>query len=471
VNGVDDAPNLGFFAERLTGIVSHGSDTIFRGVHRVPAAHAVTATSAAPAGIVVGRHWDIDPGREVRYADDAQYAEHLRELLQRAVTARLRGLDRAAILLSSGLDSASVAGVASRTNPGGSPVEVRTYNHAFPDFPDADEEPSARRTAAHFAVPFVSVALQPATPRIHLERVAQLEDTVPGALGVGDDVLMASMARDGCRVVLSGVGGDEWFAGAYLHTADMIRSGRILAGLQQLWYDGHNPDAFHGVGVLAKSCAWALTPERIKRAVRRMRPARDHTPPGFNRAFAADVSLADRVAPLPIETRFPTLAAGAAYRAAMHPHGIYAWEESARQASLLGCELSAPLLDRRIAEFAAGVPEEQRWSGMQTKRVLRAAMAGLVPDDVRMGQPKRDPGTALFAQVERLHRAGALKNLELVDARILDRAAVDWMYQEMVRLFAGGQMGYKVLAYRLSTFLGGDCVWRGLFGRDARATR
>jgi hypothetical protein len=39
----------------------------------------------------------------------------------------------------------------------------------------------------------------------------------------------------------------------------------------------------------------------------------------------------------------------------------------------------------------------------------------------------------------------------------------------MVRMFDNGQNRYKVLAYRLWTFLTGDCVWRGLFGRDARA--
>src|SRR4051812_18153564 len=56
VKGVDGTPNLGFLAERLTGIVSHRSDTVFAGVQRVPAAHAVTATSSAPAGIVVAAH-------------------------------------------------------------------------------------------------------------------------------------------------------------------------------------------------------------------------------------------------------------------------------------------------------------------------------------------------------------------------------------------------------------------------------
>ncbi len=469
VKGVDGAPNLGFFAERLTGIVSHRSNTIFAGVQRVPAAHVVTATSTAATGIIVGPHWDIDPARELRYADEAQYAEHLLELVERAVAARLRGLERVAVLLSSGLDSASIAGTACRGNPRGSPVEVRAYNLGFPACPDADEEPGARRTAKHLGAPFLSVALRPSIPQDDLERATHLEDTMPGAFGVGEGVLTASMARDGCRVVLSGIGGDEWFSGAYLHTADMIRKGRILAGIRQLWHDGHNPDAFHGVGVLATSCLWALTPEPIKWAVRRARPPADRTPPGFDRAFAASVALVERIAPEPIDTRFSTLAGGAAYRAAMHPHGIYAWEEIARQVSLSGCELSAPLLDRRIAEFAASVPEEQRWSGRHTKRVLRAAMAGIVPDDVRIAQPKRDPGAAVFAQVERAYSAGTLQNLELVDAGMLDRAAVDGMYREMVRLFDNGQNRYKVLAYRLWTFLTGDCVWRTLFGRDARA--
>jgi asparagine synthase (glutamine-hydrolysing) len=463
-SGVDGSPNLGFFGERLTGIVSHPSDTIFRGVQRVPAAHVVTVT---PAGLAVARHWDIDPGRELRYAEDSQYAEHLRELCERAVAARLRSLDRAGVLLSSGLDSSSVVAIASRANPGRTPVDVRAYNYGFPDCPEADEEPGARRTADYFAVPLVSVALEHASPVRHLERAGRLRDTIAGASGVSDDVLAARMAYDGCRVVLTGVGGDEWFAGAYLHTADLIRNRRLVAAARQLSLDAHNPDAFHSLVVLARSCAWALTPEPVKRAVRWTRPAPDRRPPGFDRGFADRVALADRIAQAPLDERFPTLAGAAVYRAAMHPHGIYAWEESARHLSLFGCELAAPLLDRRIAEFAMAVPEEQRWSGRQTKRVLRAAMAGILPDHVRIARPKVDPGAAVFAEVERLYKDGSLSRLELAAAGVLDRDAVDGMYREMVRSFANGQNHYKVLAYRLWTFFTCDCVWRTLFGRDA----
>jgi asparagine synthase (glutamine-hydrolysing) len=466
VAGVDAAPNLGFFGERLTGIASHPSDTIFRGIHRVPAAHAAAATAS---GISVTAHWTIEPGREVRYADDRQYAEHLRDLCERAVSARLRGVDRAAVLLSSGVDSSSVLALAAHAADLGRPVDVRAYNHALPGLADSDEGPGAQRTASHLGVPFVSVPFQPASLDYHRERAGWIEDTMPGSLGVSEDTLSARIAGDGCGVALTGVGGDEWLAGAYLHTADLLAAGRIAAGVRQLWDDAHNPDVFHGIGVLARTCGWALTPDRVRQAVRRMRPEPDRAPPGFTRSFVDATGLVDRVTPAPIANTFPTLAAGAVFRGAMHPHGIYAWEESARQVGLFGCELSAPLLDRRIAEFAMAIPEEQRCSGRQTKRVLRAAMTGVLPDDVRVVRRKSDPGAAVAREVERLHAAGALQNLEIAAAGILDAAAVDDMYSSMVRMASARQNRYKVLAYRLWTFFAGDCVWRRVFGSDAPA--
>ena len=434
----------------------------------MPAAHILIATSP---DVRLVRHWDIDPHRELRYADDEEYAEHLRELFGRAIGARLRGLDRAAVLLSGGMDSSSIVAMAARLNPGGRPVDVRAYNHALREFPDADEERYAERVARHCGVPFVPIPFQRADLDHHLDNARRLEDTIPGTLGRSDDTLASSMTGDGCRVVLSGMGGDEWFTGAYQHSADLFRSGRFVAGARQLWADGHHPDAYHGVGVFAKTCLWALAPGPVRRAVKHVLPKRDLVPAGFNRAFARDVSLVERIAQRPIDRRFPTLAAAVIYRAAMHPDGVYFWDESARQASLFGHELSAPFLDRRLAEFAMAIPEEQRWSGRDNKRVLRAAMAGLLPDDIRMRQEKADPGAAMFAELEHLHRQGAFARMELAEAGVLDAAVIGSMYQEMVRLFADGQVHYKILSYRLWTFLAGEFAWRALFGRKARLPR
>jgi hypothetical protein len=236
-----------------------------------------------------------------------------------------------------------------------------------------------------------------------------------------------------------------------------------------MWADGHNPDAFHGFGVLAKSCVWAITPGPVRRVIKGILPRKDLVPSGFDRTYAAEVSLVDRIALRPADVAFPTLAGAALYSGAMHPDGIYSWDEIARQASLYGNELSAPLLDRRLAEFAMALPEEQRWSGRTTKRVLRDAMAGLLPDDVRMWRPKADPGAVQFREIRRMHDQGAFRHMELAEAGILDGPAVAALYEELLRLFAGRQDRYKVLAYRLWTLFAGECVWRTLFGRRACA--
>ena len=447
-------------------MISHPSETIFRGITRVPAAHLATFTSTSPVARLT-QYWDIDPSREIRYTDSREYSEHLRSLYVEALRARLRGVDRAAILLSGGVDSSSVVGIVSTLGSASAPIDVRAYTHALRGFPDADEEQYAERVARFCGVPMVAIPFEGADVHHHREAAAGLEDTSPGMLGRSDFTLANRITFDGCRVVLSGIGGDEWFTGSARHSVDLIRRGHVVAGLRQLWADGHHPDA-HSIRVLGRTCAWALLPAPVRRAIKAVRRAPDLVPPGVSREFAAEVSLVDRIRPRALDPRFPTLAAAATYAAAMHPHGIYAWEESARQASIFGHELSAPLLDRRIAEFAMALPEEQRWSGTETKRVLRAAVSGLLPDDIRLRRQKSDPGAVIFGEVERAVVQNGFQDMGLVHAGIIDAAAVGSMYRDMIRLFAEGEPHYKFLAYRLWTIFVGECVWRTSFDQSIR---
>ncbi|MFI5179020.1 MAG: asparagine synthetase B family protein [Vicinamibacterales bacterium] len=463
VSEVDRRPDMGFVAECVAGIIVSRSDTIFRGVRRVPAAHVATATSD---GIRVVRYWDVDPGRQIRYADDREYPERLRELYDDAVRARVRGVDRVAIALSGGVDSSSVLGVTARVTRGG-PVGVGAYTHALRGFADADEERYAEAAARHCDVPLVAIPFESTGLASYRSTARRLEDTMPGTLGSGDLALAARASADGSGVMFLGVGGDEWLTGVVQHSADLLRRGRLVAAARQVWADAHNPDAFHGLRVQATTCVWAALPGGARRFVKRILPARDHVPPGFNRAFADDVSLVDRLALPLVDARFPTLASGAAYAAATHPHGCYAWEEGARQAGLFEIELSAPLLDRRIAEFAIALPESQRWQGREAKRVLRAAMQGDAPDLVRLRNNKCDPSAVQVAELERVHADGAFRSPALVEAGVLDPAAIDRMYEEMRRRYAARDVRYKLVADRLWSIFARECAWRALFGRDA----
>jgi hypothetical protein len=235
--------------------------------------------------------------------------------------------------------------------------------------------------------------------------------------------------------------------------------------MRQLRADADS-DLGHGIVALTTSSVWALLPKAVRDGIKQLLPPRDRVPRGFNRVFAQEVALVDRITTPLTDRRFASIATGTAYMTATHPYCSYAWEEIARQDALAGVELGAPLMDRRLAEFAMAVPEEQRWAGSNTKRVLRDAMDGLVPDSTRR-RSKADAGSAQLCELRRLHADGAFKAMELAEEGVLDGTAVQAMYEEMIERAANGDRGYKMLADQLWTIFLGECTWRALFGRHA----
>ena len=462
VNGTDRRPNLGFFAEWVAGRMSHPSQTIFAGVERVQSAQIVTFT---PKGRRTSRYWDIDPRHEIRYRDDRDYVEHFRSLYQVAVRARLRDLDHVGVFLSGGLDSSSLVAMAARVEAGNRPATVRAYSLTCNGLPDADDEQSAR-TVAHFCgVPLMCAPLRQAGVEFYVSMAQSLGDTIPSAIGDGRAVLARQAATDGCRVLFDGTGGDEWFSGAYQHTADLLKAGRLVAMVRQLRAAARTIQG-HSAMELAKSSVWTLVPDRLRAPLKCVLPRRDPTPRGFSRTFATRVGLVERIRTPLTDRRFASIATGTAYATATHPITAYSWDEIARHDQWCGVELAAPLMDRRLAEFAIAIPEEQRWLGAQSKRVLRHAMAGLLPDST-IHRPKADAASAQLSELKSVHDAGLFQSMELVDEGVLERAAVSSMYREMLDLFAAADTRYKMLADQLWTIFLGECIWRALFGPNA----
>ena len=461
VNGVDRRPNLGFFAEWVAGRMSHPSQTIFTNIERVQPAHIITFT---PKGRRTSRYWDIDPRREIRYRHDREYVEHFRSLYRLAVRARLRGLDRVGVFLSGGLDSSSLVAMASRVEAGDRPVAVRAYSLTCDGLPDGDYEHSAIAVAEFCRVPIERVPLRHTRAEFYVGMARTLEDTIPSPVGDGRAALARQAATDGCHVVFDGTGGDEWFGGAHQYAADLLKAGRLLATVRQLRAAAHTVEG-HSAVELAKSSVWTLVPDSLRAPLKRILPRRDRMPRGFDRAFGERLGLIERITTPLTDRRFASIATGTAYATATHPITSYAWEEIARQDALCGVELAAPLMDRRLAEFAMAIPEEQRWLGTQSKRVLRGAMAGLLPDSTF--HRKADAASVQLSELRFLHDNGTFRSMELVDEGVIDQAGVNSMYGEMLDLFAAADSRYKMLADQLWTIFLGECIWRALFGRNA----
>jgi asparagine synthase (glutamine-hydrolysing) len=62
-----------------------------------------------------------------------------------------------------------------------------------------------------------------------------------------------------------------------------------------------------------------------------------------------------------------------------------------RATSAVGLEARAPFLDTDVVNFACALPPELRMQGTTTKRILKTAMRGLLPDDI-LDRPKQGFG-------------------------------------------------------------------------------
>jgi asparagine synthase (glutamine-hydrolysing) len=147
-------------------------------------------------------------------------AQRLRPLLEDAVRAHLVADVPVGLFLSSGLDSSTIAALAARAQPG-----IHSFTLAFPGTP-YDEASAARKVAKHCGTTHREVPLDgEAVVRRIDEALAALDQ--PTMNGINTYFVSWAAREVGLKVALSGLGGDELFAG-YSNFADTARIRRLI---------------------------------------------------------------------------------------------------------------------------------------------------------------------------------------------------------------------------------------------------
>jgi asparagine synthase (glutamine-hydrolysing) len=168
------------------------------------------------------RWWDLADSAALRdpamlRLDPRQAAARVRELLEQATRRHLVADVEVGAFLSGGLDSGTVVGLMSRVARG----RVKTFSVGFGE--GRDELEDARAAARRFGTEHHEVIVSG-------ERVAEDYDDLVRAidqpsLDGTNTWLVARAAAEHVKVALSGLGGDELFAG-YPHFAHLARAGR-----------------------------------------------------------------------------------------------------------------------------------------------------------------------------------------------------------------------------------------------------
>ena len=420
---VDPEPNEAMVAEYLSASIHSQTETLYRGVMRLPAAHTLTV---GETGVACERYWRLDPSNDVECRSDVEYAERFAEVFRSAVSSRLRG-GPSAFFLSGGLDSSSVVVTAAR---GGGAID--TFSMVFPGHPALDETHYIDDVVASCgAVPHV-ITLPTASATVTRTNIARRRDAADLPCDAIGETLLNAMRARGARVALSGHGGDHAFAGTIYHYADLLRARDYVGFARQLWADARTPDSGWSIldpllcGVrplLAPALRTALRP--FARRVGLVPAGPDWLEP----SLAARVSLEDRLRPPALDVEPSSFGRRTALENYASGWLYLVNEMTDCRAAEYGLDERHPFLDRRVVEFAVGIPEAQRWQGRETKYVVRRAIEAL-PSSVRSRVDKADFTPCVVDAFTALGGVSALRDLRIAEEGWVSQARVDSLCDE-----------------------------------------
>lgn len=368
-------------AETAAGLWAGGDGTAYRAVRTLPAGHTLVWRDGT---LRVRRHWTPPPLGSAPLPRFDQAAEELRERLVAATAERLPPDAPAAVWMSGGWDSTAVlaAGQVTRPRTGRPRLEIVSMSHP-PGDPGREDE-TILGVARRWKRP---VRWQ------HIADISLFADAAGRAAGRDEPFAhlfeswnraLAARARElGARVALDGNGGDQLFFTSNVYLADLLREGRWMA----LWREwkakgGTDPRDLFQYAVQPLLAPWVVDALGWIRR-RPLRPTFERpVPPWIDRGFARRHGLRARERAHNPRPRGAGPAQTEAHWYLTAPYFPRAYGLVSAFALEMGVELRSPLLDRRVVEFAAARPREERNAGRETKRLLRASMRGLLPDAV-----------------------------------------------------------------------------------------
>ncbi|MFT4055891.1 MAG: amidotransferase 1, exosortase A system-associated [Novosphingobium sp.] len=364
---------------------------ILKGIRKLPAGHSLLLRHGAPMPNPT-QWWDVSFANR-RRGKPADLEAELVHLMRQAVSSRMVADVPLGAFLSGGVDSSSVVAFMAETS--GSPV--RTCSIGF-DVAGLDESAYATKVAQRFGTNHASRIVSP-DDFAAIDQLAGMFDEPFADASALPTWRVCQLARESVTVALSGDGADEALGGYRRHVFQAGED-KIRALLPQ----SVRGPVFGTLGRLYPKADWAPRPLRAKSTLLSL--ARDSAE-GYTRSMAflppelRERLYSDEFRRLRGDYRAeePVLALmrGAPARSGLD-RAQYAdlkvWlpgdilTKVDRTSMSVSLEAREPLLDHRLIEFAATLPESMRVQGGQGKWLMKRAMRRYLPDDV-LYRPKQ----------------------------------------------------------------------------------
>ncbi len=428
-------------------------DTLFEDVYKLPPGHCARYTDGK---LRIERYWDIEFVPEER--PENEWSDLVAGSVRAAVQRQMVSDVPLGAFLSGGVDSSAI--VASMAQPG---RRVTTYTLGFSPRDLAyeivpDDIRYARRVGTVFNTEYHEEILEPSIVDLLPKLVWHMDEPIADPACIST-YLICSAAKERLTVILSGMGGDELFAGYPRHLA--ARIGRLLdwlpaAGRAQLRDSLQErltlgrPGRMRGPrrnlmkflrGIDASPieryliyCSY-YRPSELRRVLADELATSARDPLNIHRGYAsavADANWINQLLYVDLKTFLPCL-------------NLSYTDKMSMAAST---EVRVPLLDDEMVALSARIPPELKLRRLTRKYILKRSMNGVLPRDV-IWRPKAGFGAPVRAwlQSDLKPMVEDLLSVGVVRARGLFDSA------EVRRIIAANDAGTEDNALRLWALL------------------
>ena len=432
--GCSDELDIVTIAERAALLAGSPTQTSYRAISQLRPGWSLQCGAADPVPRL-WRHWKPPVFVDESESTLEEGVEQLRAILGAAVEERLTPDGPTAITLSGGHDSPAVFALASAAlghEP--SSHSIQPISVSYPPGDPGREDEMIREIAEYWGAEPRWIDSQQVPAFVDLDAEAAARDDAFGH--IFHRILRTEMATGrklGARVVLDGHGGDFLFAVSTGYYADLLRVGSWIELAREWRANGGGT-----WGDFARSAVKPTLPANALSLISRWRSRPIH-PPGFSRLpadwFRRDFVRQADLLQRELANQPPREGLGmGAYEAIWSLTSSMFMAPAASLGTIAleeGVESRSPFLDERVIRYAATRPRRERRSAGESKRLLRAAMAGLLPDHLRTQRRfKTGLMSAYFVKgclrvVETVNAndpAPALTDLGMVDRKVLSDA-------------------------------------------------
>lgn len=329
---------------------------------------------------IISKYWDIagEPTVDFDFTNKSKVLQQIRQLLRDAVERRLVSDVPLGAFLSGGIDSSAVVGLMAEV----SSIPVKTFTVGFEE-KEFDESNYASIIARKFKTSHNQVLLKPNVFLDELTNGLNAMDT-PSGDGINTYVVSKAIRQSGLTVALSGVGGDELFAG-YPFFKQYLQ----LKKYQSVW---------RSTALLRKCACLALGNSnkslRIKQLLKAPAASIRYFYPEFRRIIApgllasltswkgnAPTLLEKQLALLPPSLEsYPLLSqVSIAEFIGYTQHTLL--KDTDQFSMAVALEAREPFFDHDLVQFVLAIPDQLKYPSY-SKQLLVESLQGLLPDEI-----------------------------------------------------------------------------------------